>query len=333
METVDSALFAVCLDETEMKDFNECAVGMLHGNGRNRWFDKSFQLIIAKNGKAAVNFEHAWGDGVAVLRYFNSVYEDVNKTKEIDTTSEIKVNEVKFEFNDSLSNIIKEAEKEVDKSMNRLELSTLESDIFSKKFCKSNKVGADGCLQMSFQLAHYLMKGTIKATYESASTAAFKHGRTETIRSATQEAKLMVEALTSLTASTTEKKQALLKAISNHGSITKDALMGKGMDRHLFALRTIAQQQGKMTGSVGDFFNDETMQEMNHFILSTSTLSSPALQAGGFGPVNADNYGIAYGIADDAFAASVASFKLDSPQFRDNIEKAAKIIRETIETK
>lgn len=25
-------------------------------------------MIIAENGKTAVNFEHAWGDGVAVLR-------------------------------------------------------------------------------------------------------------------------------------------------------------------------------------------------------------------------------------------------------------------------
>lgn len=39
----------------------------------DRWFDKSFQLILCKDGKAAINFEHAWGDGVAVLRFFNEV--------------------------------------------------------------------------------------------------------------------------------------------------------------------------------------------------------------------------------------------------------------------
>ena len=44
------------------------------GDGTDRWLDKSFQLVVAANGKAAVNFEHAWGDGVAVLRYFNEVY-------------------------------------------------------------------------------------------------------------------------------------------------------------------------------------------------------------------------------------------------------------------
>ena len=38
----------------------------LHGDGVDRWYDKSFQMLISANGKAALNFEHAWGDGVAV---------------------------------------------------------------------------------------------------------------------------------------------------------------------------------------------------------------------------------------------------------------------------
>jgi carnitine O-palmitoyltransferase 2 len=40
---------------------------MLHGTGRNRWFDKSFQYIVLPSGRAALNFEHSWGDGVAGL--------------------------------------------------------------------------------------------------------------------------------------------------------------------------------------------------------------------------------------------------------------------------
>ena len=60
---------------------------MLYGDGRNRWFDKSFTLIVLPNGMAAVNFEHAWGDGVAVLRYVNEVclgpvFEPVMRTSE-----------------------------------------------------------------------------------------------------------------------------------------------------------------------------------------------------------------------------------------------------------
>lgn len=48
----------------------------LHGDGRNRWFDKSFSVIVTENARAGVSFEHSWGDGVAVLRYFNDIYRD-----------------------------------------------------------------------------------------------------------------------------------------------------------------------------------------------------------------------------------------------------------------
>ena len=35
--------------------------------------------MVCKDGKAAVNFEHAWGDGVAVLRFFNEVKSNFEK--------------------------------------------------------------------------------------------------------------------------------------------------------------------------------------------------------------------------------------------------------------
>ena len=33
-------------------------------------------MIFSKDGQAALNFEHSWGDGVAVMRYFNEVAKD-----------------------------------------------------------------------------------------------------------------------------------------------------------------------------------------------------------------------------------------------------------------
>lgn len=62
---------------------------------------------------------------------------------------------------------------------------------FSSKYIKSKGLGLDGCLQMSFQLAHYRLFGKTVSTYESANQSAYKHGRTETIRSATVESDTM----------------------------------------------------------------------------------------------------------------------------------------------
>lgn len=41
-----------------------------------RWFDKSFTLIVCADGTSGLNFEHSWGDGVAILRYFQDISKD-----------------------------------------------------------------------------------------------------------------------------------------------------------------------------------------------------------------------------------------------------------------
>jgi len=54
-------------------------------------------LIVAKDGVAAVNFEHSWGDGVAVLRYFQEILKDSNENPFVDTSTKpinIKPNEL-----------------------------------------------------------------------------------------------------------------------------------------------------------------------------------------------------------------------------------------------
>lgn len=82
LETIDSALFCLALDDNadySADDPVPIVQNMLHGDKDgliNRWYDKSFTLIVAKDGNAGINFEHSWGDGVAVLRYFNEVYKE-----------------------------------------------------------------------------------------------------------------------------------------------------------------------------------------------------------------------------------------------------------------
>lgn len=69
LRSIDESLFAVCLsDQSPQGDIEKEARCMLHGEARDRWFDKSFQLVVSRDGEAAINFEHAWGDGIAVVR-------------------------------------------------------------------------------------------------------------------------------------------------------------------------------------------------------------------------------------------------------------------------
>lgn len=74
-----------------------------------------------------------------------------------------------------------------------------------------------------------------------------------------------------------------------HGQLTKEAAMGQGFDRHLFVLKHLTQKHGM---EIPNLYADPAYAAMNYNIISTSTLSSPAVQAGGFGPVVKDGYGI-----------------------------------------
>lgn len=70
LQNIDSAIFTMILDDINIgTDYNKLIRTYLHADGTNRWFDKSFSLIVTKDGYAGINFEHSWGDGVAVLRF------------------------------------------------------------------------------------------------------------------------------------------------------------------------------------------------------------------------------------------------------------------------
>jgi hypothetical protein len=48
LNSIDSALFCINLDDIESNDPDQLSNNFLHGNCRNRWFDKNHQLIITK---------------------------------------------------------------------------------------------------------------------------------------------------------------------------------------------------------------------------------------------------------------------------------------------
>ena len=174
-------------------------------------------------------------------------------------------------------------------------------------------------MQMAFQLAHHRLNGgLLPSTYESASTAAFKHGRTETIRSATPEAAAFVTAFADQSASPSEKAGKMRAAVANHGRITREALMGMGFDRHLFALGNLAASHGVSP----PLLSCAAVSRLKHIILSTSTLSSEIIVGGGFGPVNDDCFAVGYGIRSYGAEAQVMTYEGESQGFVDCLATA-----------
>lgn len=112
--------------------------------------------------------------------------------------------------------------------MNRLCVDFIIYEEFGKDQCKKLGVSPDAVMQLAFQLALYTLEGKSVPTYESCSTAAYKHGRTETIRPCTLETKAICIAMTQkqIELSKSELKKMILDCSKAHNALTKDAVMG-----------------------------------------------------------------------------------------------------------
>lgn len=340
LKKVDSAVFCLCLDDFPIKDVNHLSHNMLHGTGVNRWFDKSFSLIMASDGTTAVNFEHSWGDGVAMLRFQNEVFKDSTENPTVTpkdlpaaVDSSKVVTKLHFQLNDVLKAGIVKAKENFDAAVKTLSVDTMQFKTGGKNTLKKYKVSPDAVAQLSFQVAFFRQYGKTVATYESCSTAAFKHGRTETIRSATVHTKKLSEALVREPSkySVGELQEMITQCSKYHGQLTKEAAMGQGFDRHLLALRYLAASE---SSSLPDFFQDPAYSQINNNILSTSTLTSPAVQLGGFGPVVPDGFGVGYGVHDDLVGCNVTSYpSRDIKQFLQCVNKSLEDIFNILEGK
>ncbi|KAK5619173.1 Carnitine O-palmitoyltransferase 2, mitochondrial [Crenichthys baileyi] len=337
---VDSALFCLCLDEESMRDHIHISHNMLHGDGRNRWYDKSFSIIIAKDGQAAINFEHAWGDGVAVLRFQNEVFKDTTEKPlvhpgsapaAVDSASAVR--RLQFNLDRELENGVQKAKENFDLAVSKLTIDAMEFKKGGKEQLKKSKLSPDAVAQLSFQMAFLRQYGQTVATYESCSTAAFRHGRTETIRPATVHTKRCSHAFVHEPSKhSVEELQAMLNECSKyHSQLTKEAAMGQGFDRHLFALRYLAMSKGQALHSL---YTDPAYAAINHNILSTSTLTSPAVSLGGFAPVVPDGFGVGYGVHDNWIGCNVSSYPArDVHEFLQCVHKSLEDIFSVLERK
>lgn len=78
------------------------------------------------------------------------------------------------------------------------------------------------------QMAYFkLQNGETAATYESCSTAAFKHGRTETIRPATTATQNACRLFHSKDSTIPQLQEAMNECSKMHGQLTKEAATGK----------------------------------------------------------------------------------------------------------
>jgi carnitine O-acetyltransferase len=275
LNIVDTALFVLCLDDTEPSSTAELCANMLCGTSEvikgvqvgtctNRWYDK-LQIIVCKNGSAGINFEHTGVDGHTVLRFASDVYTDtiLRFAKTINgqapslwaTTSpdpakrdprsfgnvSTTPRRLEWDMTPELNIALRFAESHLSDLLYQHEFQVLDFEGFGKNFITSMGFSPDAFVQMAFQAAYYGLYGRVENTYEPAMTKMFLHGRTEAVRTVTPEAVEFVKTFWGENPAE-HKIDALRTATQKHTAMTKDCSKGQGQDRHLYALYCLWQR-------------------------------------------------------------------------------------------
>ncbi|KAJ3018681.1 UNVERIFIED_CONTAM: hypothetical protein HDU68_011024 [Siphonaria sp. JEL0065] len=183
----------------------------------------------------------------------------------------------------------------------------LQTDVYGSQYIKNSaKASPDAHVQIALHLAWRRLQEPT-AVYESASIRLFKHGRTKTIRSLTQDTWKFATTFDDSSVTVDEKRVLFGKAIKSQSHMTKEATFERGVDRHLLALRTLIQSPEEQ--QIATLFTDPAYIKSMYFKLSTSNMSPGTWDTfyGEFGPVVPQNYGLNYAIGKDNLKFSIST--------------------------
>ncbi|GAV08185.1 hypothetical protein RvY_17916 [Ramazzottius varieornatus] len=353
LNQIHHSLFVLCLDSLDERKsskksaMTDAARQVLHGNGSdansgNRWFDKTLQLIVGANGVCGWNYEHTLIEGPPLFRMMEYVMKQTGPPYDFPSHSSGNMRNVSrhatayeskpmlWELDEDVISAVGSAKASMDTAIKDVDLEVMEFTQFGKDFIKSRKISPDSFFQMALQLAFYRMYNQIPATYESASTRQFLGGRTETIRSASEESGKFVEAMVAHTGPSTVKK-LLMEACDAHKKYAAEASNGQGVDRHLLGLKLTAIENGH---NIPELLMDVGYTTSTHWKLSTSQGNSsiPAFMC--YGPAVPDGYGCCYNpMADRIIAGVSATYSYaatHSGRFAETVADSLEDMRKTV---
>lgn len=302
IKDIESAGFLVCLDDATPVTLEERAHQYWHGDGCNRWFDKPLQFIINDNGTAGFMGEHSMMDGSPTHR-LNDVLNSFIFNNKIDLSDKpVRSNladprPIDFKVNDAVQEFITAAHKEHSQQIGSHELVVQAYQGYGKGLIKKFKCSPDAYVQMIIQLAYFKMYGKNRPTYESASTRKFQEGRTETIRTVSDDSTAFCKAHHDSSVPREEVVRLFRTALASHTKYTMDAGDGRGVDRHLFGLKKLLKDGEQLP----DLYQDPAYSYSGSWYLSTSQLSSEFFNGYGWSQVIDDGFGIAYMVNENRY--------------------------------
>uniref|UniRef100_A0A665U7U0 carnitine O-palmitoyltransferase n=1 Tax=Echeneis naucrates TaxID=173247 RepID=A0A665U7U0_ECHNA len=353
LDAIEKAAFFVTLDDTEQRydennpitSLDSFAKSLLHGKCYDRWFDKSFNLMVFKNGTMGLNVEHSWADAPIVGHLWEYVLSmdpvKLGYTEDGHCKGELHPNlpgpqRLQWEIPAECEEIIQKSLTLARNLADDVDSHIIPFTNFGKGLIKKCRTSPDAFIQIALQLAHYRDKGKFCLTYEASMTRLFREGRTETVRSCTMEACNFVRSMIrdeTVGLNKKERLRLLKLAAEKHQNMYCVAMTGGGIDRHLFCLYVVSKYLGEDSP-----FLKEVLSEPWRLSTSQTPLQQVELFdlvrhpeyvtcGGGFGPVADDGYGVSYMIVGENLinfhiSSKHSSPETDSHRFGANIRQA-----------
>lgn len=308
LDTVETALFCVGLEDVNPDGNLAACDQLLHGDAANRWFDKSVSLIVFPDGRAGINVEHCGLDGTTILSFVDDLL--ATSPREHSAASGARpqglpaVDPVEFVLDDELRADVAAAGEAFAAFAAGTASTVLTFDDFGQNQAKRLRMSPDAFVQLAYQLAHVRSKGHIGATYESIATRGWRRGRTEAMRVVTPQVVAFVEAMQDPAVDAAARRAAFRAAADAHVTRARDCQGGRAPEQHLWELQFIARRRGAELGvaeeSLALYSTPGWLKTRDDF-LSTSSAPSVNVEFFGFGSTSAQCVGVAYVLLPDRF--------------------------------
>ncbi|NWR66983.1 CPT1B palmitoyltransferase, partial [Bucorvus abyssinicus] len=368
LDAIERAAFFLTLDEEEhgyMPSQEGCmdayAKSLLHGQCYDRWahtpptytpphgthpaltprtpcswFDKSFTLVVYKNGKLGANAEHSWADAPIIGHLwefmlatdkFQLGYTEEGHCRGEPNTRLAPPQRLQWDLPEECRTTIEASYRLAKALADDVDFCCFQFSDFGKGLIKKCRTSPDAFIQISLQLAHFRDKGCFCLTYEASMTRLFREGRTETVRSCTAEATAFVRSMGDVRQSRAERQRLFKLAAEKHQHMYRLAMTGAGIDRHLFCLYVVSQYLGVQSPFLAQVLSEP-------WRLSTSQTPQQQLKIGAVAPLTQpppqvadDGYGVSYIIAGENLitfhvSSKFSSSETDSKRFGRNIRQA-----------
>ncbi|XP_068256630.1 carnitine O-palmitoyltransferase 1, muscle isoform isoform X3 [Nyctibius grandis] len=304
LDAIERAAFFLTLDEEEHGYragregcMDAYAKSLLHGQCYDRWFDKSFTLVVYKNGKLGANAEHSWADApiighlwefmLATDKFQLGYTEGGHCLGEPDTLL-APPQRLQWDIPQECRAAIEGSYRVAKALADDVDFCCFQFSAFGKGLIKKCRTSPDAFIQISLQLAHFRRA---------------------------------------------ERQRLFKLAAEKHQLMYRMAMTGAGIDRHLFCLYVVSRYLGLQSPFLAQVLSEPwrlstsqtPQQQLKMFDLTK--YPDHVSTGGGFGPVADDGYGVSYIIAGENLitfhvSSKFSSCETDSKRFAGNIRQA-----------